>query len=62
VASYETPDIVEELLKLTPGRVKAFLGADFDGVRQRLEAEAPALRRPIVLLKRIDADEGRNQM
>jgi very-short-patch-repair endonuclease len=53
--SAPTLNIVQELLKLTAGRVRSFLEADFDGVRQQLEGEAPARRRPIVLLKRIEA-------
>jgi very-short-patch-repair endonuclease len=31
------------------------MGVDFDGIRQRLEPEPPAHRRPIVLLKRVEA-------
>jgi hypothetical protein len=57
-----TPDIVQELLNLTPGRVRCFLEVDFDGVRERLEAEAPALRRPIVLLKRIEVIPAASQL
>ena len=44
-----TAGFVQELLKLSPGKVRCFLDADFDGVRQSLESEKPALRRPIVL-------------
>ena len=50
-----TAGTVQELLKLAPGRVRCFIEADFEGVRQSLEFEGPALRRPIVLLKRIEA-------
>ena len=53
--SEATADFVQELLNLSPGRVRCFLDADFDGVRQSLESEKPALRLPIVLLKRIEA-------
>ena len=63
MAGFEaTGDFVQELLKLAPGRVRSFLDADFDGVRQSLEAEQPALRRPIVLLKRIEAIPTASQM
>jgi hypothetical protein len=62
VGSGTTLDIVQELLRLAPGRVRSFLEADFDGVRQRLEAEPPALRRPIVLLKRIEDIPTASQM
>lgn len=48
-------DVVRELLALAPGKVRCFLAAELDRLRQSLEAEEPARRRPIVLLKRIDA-------
>src|SRR5262249_55012995 len=57
-----TADFVQELLKLSPGKVRCFLDADFDGVRQSLESEKPALRRPIVLLKRIEAIPAASQI
>jgi very-short-patch-repair endonuclease len=38
------------------------MGVDFDGIRQRLEAEPPAHRRPIVLLKRIEAIPAASQL
>jgi hypothetical protein len=39
--SEATADFVQELLNLSPGRVRCFLDADFDGVRQSLESESP---------------------
>ena len=52
--SRETANIVEELLKLRPGKVRCFLDADFDSVQRSLRGRPADVRRPILLLKRID--------